>query len=240
MAQFLRPDSNITQTSFTGGFADIDETFANLNDNDFAYGANNTAATLECHLSNPTGTPQSGTCSVRWRYAKTNAGAVDSGGNTVDVTGAIYQGTTLVATDTAKSALGVWQTALFTFNTSAVTDWNDLRFRFTTTASGGGPTARRGGGVSWAELEIPDPATGGVTASGAVGTVTTTAPEPSVAASASVSAGISTVTVSPISGKAPWDQYLAPDGIQEQANISGAIWDIQDDPYNPDAFWHEY
>lgn len=215
MAQFLRPDSTVTQTNFTGGFADIDETTAS--DTDFAYGTNNTAAVLEVGLSDPATTPATGTCTARYRIARTNAGTLDGGGNAVTVTGAIFQGTSQVATDTAETATGTWTTYEFTFNTSAVTNWNDLRFRFTTSASGGAPAARRGGAVSWAELEIPDGNPDG-----------------------SASGSLATVTVSTLTGKAPWDQYLAPDGIQEQINLSGAIWDIQDDPYNPDAFWHEY
>lgn len=175
MAQFLRPDSTITQTAFTGGFAEIDETTAS--DADFAYGDNNTAAVLEVGLSDPSGTPQSGTCTARYRIARTNVGTVDGGGNAVTVTGAIFQGTTQIAADSARTTSGTWTEYTFTFNTSAVTNWNDLRFRFTTSASGGAPAARRGGAVSWAEVEIPDPLPPDVTASGSVGTVTTTAAE---------------------------------------------------------------
>lgn len=153
MAQFLRPDSNVTQTSFTGGFAEIDESTAS--DADFAYGANNSAAVLEVGLSNPS-TPSAGTCTVRYRIAKTNAGTVDGAGNACTVTAEVYQGGTQIATDTAQTATGTWTQYSFTFNTSAVSNWTDLRLRFTTSASGGSPANRRGGAVSWAEIEIPD------------------------------------------------------------------------------------
>lgn len=154
MAQFLRPDSNITQTNFTGGFANIDETSAN--DADFAYGANNTIAVLEVGLSNPS-TPQAGTCTVRYRIAQTNNGVLDGTGNTLNITPEVYQATTLIQGGTAQTTSGTWTTYTFTFNTSAVSDWNNLRLRFTTTASGGSPANRRGGAISWAEIEIPDP-----------------------------------------------------------------------------------
>lgn len=156
MAQFLRPDGNITQTSFTGGFAEIDESAAS--DTDFAYGANNTAAVLEVSLSNPSGTPAAGTTTVRYRIAKTNNGTVDGAGNAVTVTAEVYQGGSLIASDTARTATGTWTAYSFTPDMSGVTDWNDLRLRFTTSSSGGSPANRRGGAVSWAELESPDAA----------------------------------------------------------------------------------
>jgi hypothetical protein len=157
MAQFLRPDSNVTQSSFTNGFAEIDE--ATASDTDFAFGANNTAAVLEVGLSNPAATPDpAGTSTVRYRIAKTNAGTVDGGGNAVTVTGAVYQGGTLIQSDSARTTSGTWTGFDFTFTHGSITDWTDVRLRFTTSASAGAPAARRGGAVSWAEVEAPDAA----------------------------------------------------------------------------------
>lgn len=157
MAQFLRPNSNVTQTSFTGGFADIDETSAS--DADFAYGANNTAAVLEVGLTDPTGTPAAaGTSTVRYRIAKTNAGVLSGTGNAVTITPGVYQGASLIQAGTAQTATGTWTTYTFTFTHESITNWNDLRLRFTTSASGGTAANRRGGAVSWAEVEAPDPA----------------------------------------------------------------------------------
>lgn len=154
MAQFLRPDSTVTATSFTNGFAAIDESAAS--DADFAYGANNIAAVLEVGLSNPGGTPGSGTTTVRYRIAKTKTGVVDGTGNSCTVTAALYQGTTLIAADTARTATGTWTEYSWAPNVGSVSDWNDLRLRFTTSASGGTSANRRGGAVSWAEIEAPD------------------------------------------------------------------------------------
>lgn len=165
MAQFLRPDANVTQTSFTGGFAEIDEAVAS--DADKAFGADNVAAVLEVGLGNPTAAPQAGTTTIRYRIAKTKAGVLDGAGNAVTITCRLYQGATLIATDAVRTATGTWTTYSFTPSTAAVTDWNNLRLRFTTSASGGTTTTRRGGAISFAELEAPDPA-GGVTHSGAI------------------------------------------------------------------------
>lgn len=157
MAQFIRPDSNITQTSFTGGFADIDETSAS--DADFAFGANGTLAVLEVGMSNPGGTPDSGTCTVRWRIAKTNSGTVNNTGNSVTITPLVLQGSTEIQSATAETATSTWTTYTFTFSSSAISDWTDVRLRFTiSTTTGGSPSNRRGGAISWAEIEAPDPA----------------------------------------------------------------------------------
>jgi hypothetical protein len=155
VAQFLRPDSTVTADGFTNGHAAIDEAIAS--DADFAYGANNTAAVLEVGLSNPTGTPASGTTMVRYRHAKVNSGALSGSGSSVTVTAEIYQGASLIASDAAQTAGGSWTARSWTPDMSGVTDWTDLRLRFTTSSSGGSPANRRGGAVSWAELEVPDP-----------------------------------------------------------------------------------
>lgn len=158
MVQYLRPDSNVTQTSFTGGFAEIDEVTAS--DADFAYGANNTAAVLEVGLSNPSGAVTTSVPNrIRFRYAKTKAGTVDGGGNAVTIECQLYQGTSLQTSSGALTCTGTWQEFDWEAATGLITDWTDLRLRFTTSASGGSPANRRGAAVSWAVFEIPDQAT---------------------------------------------------------------------------------
>lgn len=165
MAQFLRPDGNVTQTSFTGGFADIDESTAS--DADFAYGADRTASTLEVSLTDPSGTPGSGTCTVRYRIAKVDGGVYPgTGGNSLTITAEVYEGASLIAGGGAITAPDAWTDQSFTFAASGVTDWNNLRLRFTTTSSGGSPANARGGAVSWAEIETPDAAPLEVVAAG--------------------------------------------------------------------------
>ena len=154
MPQFARPDSNVTQTSFTGGFVEIDEAVAS--DADFAYGANNIAAELEVGLSNVTD-PAVGTGHIfRYRIAKTDNGTVTGTGNAVTVTARLLQGATEIAADIAQTTTGTWTQYEFTLSEAQannITDYTDLRLEFVTSVSGG--PARRGGAVSWAELEVP-------------------------------------------------------------------------------------
>lgn len=156
MAQFLRPDGNITTTGFTGGFSAIDE--ATFNDADFAYGANGGGNTLEVSLSNPPVTPASvGNCTVRTRLAQTNNGVLAATGNAVSITVGVYQGTTLIFESSLGSLYDFFSPFTQTFAASLVSDWNDLRIRITDGVNGGSPSGRRGGAISWAELEVPDP-----------------------------------------------------------------------------------
>lgn len=163
MAQFGRPASDITVTSFTGTptdtagnrYTNIDETSAS--DTDYVYGANNSsAATYETKLS-AVKNPAAGTVTVRWRIAKVSSGTLSGTGGAVDSTCGLYQDATLIASAT-QTTTGSWVTQSFALTTNqrnSITDWSDLRLRFTQTSSGGGGNAR-GSAVSWAELETPD------------------------------------------------------------------------------------
>jgi hypothetical protein len=148
MAQTLRPDSNVTQTNFTGGFAEIDEVSAS--DSDFAYSANESDATLDVGLSDPSPAVQTDRpITVRFRVAKTNAGTVVSTGATPTVTCYVYEGATLRATAEAVNATGTWTSYSFSPDLSAVSNWNNLRLRFVVPNTTG-----RGAAISWAEMEV--------------------------------------------------------------------------------------
>lgn len=152
-AQYLRPDGNVTQTSYTGGFGEIDEISAS--DADYAYGASNSATpTLEVSLSDPIEIPVGGVQGiVRWRSAVINENLSLGNGNSLTGTCQLYQNTNLIASDAYTA--GALATRSFTFNLSAVTDLNDLRLRFTQTASGGNNANQRSGlAITWAELEL--------------------------------------------------------------------------------------
>lgn len=153
---FLRPDSNVTQTSYTGGFADIDE--VTPSDVDFAFGAINSATPLlEVGTSNPVDAVPSGTVTIRWRSARRNGNGLINGGNAFTGTCALFEGATSRASDAYTP--GDWATRSFTVATSAITNFNDLRLRFTQTASAGNNnTTRSGLAVSWAEIDLPDAA----------------------------------------------------------------------------------
>jgi hypothetical protein len=151
MTQFLRPESNITQTNWNGGFADIDE--VTPDDSDFSYGNNNSNnARLEVLLSSVP-QPDSGTVTVRWRHAKVNNGTLNGAGGNPTQTCSILQGSTQLTTLQVTPG-GSWTEANFTLNTSAVSDWSNLRLRWVQSGSGGGSNAR-GTAVSWAEVEAP-------------------------------------------------------------------------------------
>lgn len=164
MAQFLRPDSTITQTNWTdGGFAEINGASANDATRAFSQSlGNNGTARLEVGLSDPAGKPGGGTTTFRFRIAKgTVSGStltLDAAGRTVTITPSVYQGGTLIAAGSAETATGTWTTFDFTPDMSSVTDWNDVRMRFDILVTGGGAaSANRAGAISWAELEAPDP-----------------------------------------------------------------------------------
>lgn len=147
-SQFLRPDSNVTQTEFTGGFADIDESSAS--DADFAWSNTGVVGTLEVGLSNPSPAPDTTRpLTIRYRIAKVNSsGTVLSSGDDVPVTCYVYEGATLRATADTVNGTGTWTTYSFSPDLSGVGVWNDVRLRFVT-----GNVGARGIAISWAELE---------------------------------------------------------------------------------------
>lgn len=152
---FLRPDSNVTSTSYTGGFAEIDEETAS--DSDLAFGAiNSSTPLLEVGTSNPPAAPGGVEGVVRWRSAIRNGNGVIGSGNSLTATCTLLQGTTTIASDAYTA--GNWSTREFNFTLSSVTNFNDLRLRFTQTASGGNNNSNRTGlAVSWAEIDVPEP-----------------------------------------------------------------------------------
>lgn len=149
----------------TGGFAAIDESSAS--DSDFAYGSNGGGNVLEVSLSDPPSSPGSGSYTVRFRLAEIAGGSLgDGNGNANPITVEVYEGATQRAA-TTRSPGGAWTTYTWTPDLSAVSDWNNLRLRFSDTANGGKPANRRAMGVSWAEVEVPaglTPITGSLSA----------------------------------------------------------------------------
>lgn len=158
MAQFLRPDGDVLNPG-TGTFADIDESVAS--DADFVFSANGASDTYEFSFSDIADPQSSSTHTLRYRIAKVNAGAINNAGNSVTCVVDLVQGGSVLATDASRTCTGTWTTYSFAISTAqadAITDYSDLRIRFTFTTSGGGsPSNRRGGAISWAEFETPDP-----------------------------------------------------------------------------------
>jgi hypothetical protein len=144
MTQTLRPDSNVTQTNVVGGYADIDESSAS--DLDYVASNSNVIGTLVVGLSNPSGTPNSGTSTIRYRAAKVGTGSLT-------VTVALLEGTTVIDTAVAQALTTTYTNYTWNPDTSAVSNWSNLRFRARFSAD-----ASATGRLSWAEMEIPAPA----------------------------------------------------------------------------------
>jgi len=156
MPQYSRPDGDVTRTNIGGGtYASIDETSAS--DADFVYGNENAAVTFEVSLSNPTAPSVDTGHTFRYRIAKLNGTSVDVDGATVYCTVSLYQGASLIKADAQRTAAG-WTSYDLTLSegeASGISDYNDLRLRFVSPASGGSAASRRAIGISWAELQLP-------------------------------------------------------------------------------------
>lgn len=161
MAQFLRPDSDITTTEInTGTFADIDE--SSVDNSDYISTNDNALATYECGLSSAVDPVSSSNHICRFTIAKADTGvAPASGGNVQEVSVYLYEGATLIATltlDQVVDTVFTQETYILTGpEADSITDYSNLRMRFIANNSGGGAGAnRRGGAIGWFELEVPD------------------------------------------------------------------------------------
>jgi hypothetical protein len=144
MSQFMRPSADINTgwAKSTGGsrYGCIDE--ASYSDSDYIRGSADSYQ--ECRLSTPASTPADGTCTLRYRAMKSST-------NITSFAMEVRQGATVIASLTTIP--GSSMTAYTkTFSASSVTDWSDVRVRFTIDLTGFCSVD-----VSWVELEIPDP-----------------------------------------------------------------------------------
>jgi hypothetical protein len=210
VAYRLYPDGNVTTGWTSGTYTTIDET--PYSDSDFAYAGVNATQTFEVSLNNPPGTPASGTCTVNYRYAQVNSsGVVTSGGTAATITVHVYQGASLVASGTTRTGTGAWQADSFTFNTSSVSNWNDVRLRFVSVGSGGSPASnRRGGAVSFGEIQTPDLTISGTLSKTLAAFTTTTTGKVSIKGTASNAlAAFTTTTAGKLSIKGTASKTLA-------------------------------
>ncbi len=163
MAQFGYPISDVTNEWSCGGWADLDDASPG-SDTDHAYTADNPSAdVLECALTASLGDPISDAGHImRWRHVLIDGGVVaSSAGTGCDLTTQLIQTTTVIG---GKSAVALdtvtaWAADTYTLSAGeadAITDYTDLRIRWTADGGGGSPANRRGAGVSWFELELPN------------------------------------------------------------------------------------
>jgi hypothetical protein len=157
MAQFLRPSSDVTTTNWTrsAGSSDywtyIDETTADSSD----YVQTQTqAAGLEVGLSTVS-IPQNRANHI----VRLQAWALGSAAGERQ-TVLLLQGATTIATVVNNAVITRNTPTSLTYTLTSgeannITDYSDLRLRFTAGTLAGGETYR----VSWAEMEVPDPST---------------------------------------------------------------------------------
>lgn len=154
MSQYLRPDATLGGDSIFGRtsgslYSCIDET--SPSDSDYIWSNNGVSGTSWYSMSDP-GNVGSGTCTLRVRYAKSNAGTLTGSGATVRFRVLITQDTTTIASSSYYYPTGTWTTTEWSPDLSAITDWTAVR---TYISCEGGTD--RGVAVSWLELEVPDP-----------------------------------------------------------------------------------
>lgn len=157
MAQYGRPDSDVTATNFAGFsattpgsfYTNIDESSAN--DSDYVYTIG-TSATYECGLSNVTDPGVHTGHTFRWRVSL--SGPLGGGDDPIGYSVSLYQGATLISTYSGSVAIATVAGASQTLSSGeagSITDYTDLRLRFVV-ASATSPAVR----FTWAELEVPD------------------------------------------------------------------------------------
>lgn len=170
MSQFARPASDISAGSWTPVGASylwdtLNET--SYNDSDYSDGADATNSAFEVKLSS-LNEPDTGTHTVRFRAWQEN--------NTKQRTLLVQLicGSTVISEYNSGSYFNLVKGTPTAYNWSPtsleledVTDWTDLRLRFTSGGDVGTPAAQRSQTyVSWAEYETPDG--GGTTHDGAI------------------------------------------------------------------------
>jgi len=106
------------------------------------------------------GPRMAGISTIRYTVFKTNAGALSNSGNPVTVTVRLLpaSGSTAIAVDSPRTLTDVPTQYSFSTSTIPANQFNSLRLEFNFSTSGSSTTTeRRGGGVSWAEIQHPDP-----------------------------------------------------------------------------------
>lgn len=163
MAQFMRPNTDITATwntsTGTTHYVLIDE--VTQDDADYLWTPDQDNLDDELGLAGPASTPGAGTCTVRWSHTQVDGGVVNStGGNpsTLEVQIVADAANIVYTSGAVNTQEGSWGSGSGTFDSSAITDWDSVQIHLVASGSGGPGGSRRGVGVSWAELEVPDAA----------------------------------------------------------------------------------
>jgi hypothetical protein len=157
MAQFGRPDGEISTGNWTTSPLDekIDE--VTPADGDFVRSENDPASdAFEVSLGDVTDPVSSAGHNIKVRATKRMSGGGQPG--VIDLTMELYEGTTQIATQTDSDiADAVFTTRTLTLSAGeadSISDYTDLRIRITANKSAGARTSWCE--VSWAEFECPD------------------------------------------------------------------------------------
>lgn len=173
MAQFARPDSVIAAGNFgfvaVGLWQDIDEVVADDGDYDqsaaWSFGSSDT---LEVGLSNVTDPVSSAGHTIRARYNVPVFDVLEASQWTL--TFELMQGAVSKAAVQASDSVVTagWLDLSYTLSgaeADSISDYNDLRLKFTFQDSGLGQNVE--GRISWAEFEVPNAPGGGASLMGA-------------------------------------------------------------------------
>lgn len=160
MAQFLRPATDITTTSWTRSsgtnsyFTYIGESVASDTDYVDITGVINAGLEVGIKVSGNVAAPRTRTASNH--IVRIRAWAVGGGGAGEQHTILLLEGATTIATVASGNLSRTAGTAItYTLTlaqANSISDYSNLRLRFTATTLGASETYR----VSWAEMEIPD------------------------------------------------------------------------------------
>ena len=147
------PDTTATPANPPTDFVYVDDL------NHSGSGTSTITTPFTINLKQPFGVPNAGSSTVRYVAFKTDGGALmasDPTGYPVELTVALLQGGTSIATDV--QTLNVAPTRYeFTVAAGLITDYNDLALRYTfrSVNQPNNNALERGGGISWAEVETP-------------------------------------------------------------------------------------
>ena len=162
MAQIMRPISTVTDGgNFTGATAhgSVDGTAPDTGD--YWNGNDNQVDVLEVLLTDLSATPpDAGTCTVTiYETVSDTDVAPAASGSAVTYDLEVYEATTLIGT----ARTGITPTdstftadANLTVAAADITDWADVRVRFTSHGTGGSPGGRRGAAISYIDISTPD------------------------------------------------------------------------------------
>lgn len=160
--QYARPDEDVSKENWddaAGGdndnilYDEIDESIQNNSDYSSSGSLSflDTTETWEAGLSSVIDPQTSSNHIVKYVYRKNT-----SGGNVIDLTVRLMQGGTTIATWTHSGISETFTLASQTLSgaqTDSITNYSDLRLRFTGTYSSG--IIARTAEISWAEFEVP-------------------------------------------------------------------------------------